>query len=142
MWTSVHLILAPWLLSSVGRETDVERSRKRTVTATLFITIFNLKRPYVKVGFIVGEVIDNAEKVPRSKVRNESDQNAKARDHKKCLKQDQLRTSLMLFLQTLFSLSSIASNVFLKTQFQDGSFKSPLAATSIVESILYQRVLL
>ena len=64
-----------------GPERELEQQR--------FLSQFlNFKRPYVKVGFIVGEVIDNAEKVPRSKVRNESDQNAKARDHKKCLKQD------------------------------------------------------
>ena len=43
-----------------------------------------------------------------------------------------------IFFQTLLSLSSMASKVFLKTQFQDGSFKSPLAATSIVENISYK----
>ena len=42
-----------------------------------------------------------------------------------------------IFFQTLFSLSSMASKVFLKTQFQEGSFRSPLAATSIVENIFY-----
>ena len=42
-----------------------------------------------------------------------------------------------IFFQTLFSLSSMASKVFLKTQFQEGSFRSPLAATSIVENISY-----
>ena len=42
-----------------------------------------------------------------------------------------------IFFQTLLSLSSMASKVFLKTQFQEGSFRSPLAATSIVENIFY-----
>ena len=42
-----------------------------------------------------------------------------------------------IVFQTLLSLSSMASKVFLKTQFQEGSFRSPLAATSIVENIFY-----
>ena len=48
-----------------------------------------------------------------------------------------LSKEFQIFFQTLLSLSSMASKVFLKTQFQEGSFKSPLAATSIVENISY-----
>ena len=42
---------------------------------------------------------------------------------------------MFLALLTLLSWSSMASNVFLKTQFHCGSTSRPLAATSIVENI-------
>ena len=41
---SFHLVLTPWLLSSIGRETDVERSGKRTETAITFMTISKLQK--------------------------------------------------------------------------------------------------
>ena len=85
--TLFHLVLASWLLSCIGRETDVERSGERAVRETPFSQFHNSKRPYVEAGFIVREVVDNAEKVPRSKVRDESDQNPQTRYHKKCLRQ-------------------------------------------------------
>ena len=42
---------------------------------------------------------------------------------------------MFLALLTLLSWSSMASNVFLKTQFHCGSTSRPLAATSIVENM-------
>ena len=53
-------------------------------------TILFSKRPDVKVCCIVREVIDNAKKVAGCKIRNEPNQNPKARGHKKGLRGDQM----------------------------------------------------
>ena len=39
LWKCFHLVLAPWLLSSISRQTDVERPGKRTRTTKIFVTI-------------------------------------------------------------------------------------------------------
>ena len=88
---SFHLLLTTGLLSCIGRETDVEGSGKGTVISkVMMMNHFFSKRPDVKVCCIVREVIDNAKKVAGCKIRNEPNQNPKARGHKKGLREDQM----------------------------------------------------